>query len=233
MSRVALTASLCTVLWLGAASPSDAQPEAGRVFIGASALASIERSTRSSNFGFDVPDRDGTVAGGSLSLGVYFTPKISARLEWSMTDWLEYDSDLGILPLIARPGIGSTLPERLIAPQPFDGRQRAKGASMLLGYHLSSSRASLELLGGLGVIAETTRSSYDFWIAQPVATEALTLLPYPRGESRFSEYRSVGVVGVDVAVRLTEHAAVVPQFRAYSSGGGLTLRPGVGVRWTF
>jgi hypothetical protein len=43
----------------------------------------------------------------------------------------------------------------------------------------------------------------------------------------------VAVVGADVAVSLTSHAALVPQVRAYALNGALQVRPGLGLRWTF
>jgi hypothetical protein len=45
-------------------------------------------------------------------------------------------------------------------------------------------------------------------------------------------------VGAEVAFQLTSHLEAVPEIRAHSfsvSGGpaGFSIRPGVGVRWTF
>jgi hypothetical protein len=96
---------------------------------------------------------------------------------------------------------------------------------------------SLELLGGIGWVAETTRTTYDFRIPFPASEllgiNGLVALPYPNGTSLTSTYHTVGVAGVDAAVTLTEHAAVVPGFRVFGSSGGLSVRPGLGIRWTF
>lgn len=227
------------------AVPASAQPESGTVFIGAGALASLERSTRSSGLGVD-DNRDGTAAGGALQLGVYLTPRVSARFEWSMTDWLEYRNGSGIYPLYAaaelRSGIvppgfegrfDPALVESLIAPYGFRGRTRSKAGFALLGYHLGSRRASVEVMGGMGWVARTTRTSYDFRIAQPLLNLLPDSLPFRGGESGFTDYQTVGVAGLDATVGLTDHAAVVPQLRVFASGGTLSVRPGVGIRWTF
>lgn len=233
LARACAVAALCAI-----AAPAAAQPDSGTVFIGAGALASIERSARASDFGFD-SDRDGTTAGGALTLGVHLTPRVSARFEWSMTDWLEYRNDYVIYPLeaperlaaSARVGAQAVIDpanaSSLIAPYGFTGRIRSKAGFALLGYHLGSERASVEVLGGMGWLAHTTRTSYDFRIALP----ALDLLP--QRESTYTEYRTIGVAGIDAAVSLTGHAAVVPQLRVFATGGNLSLRPGVGIRWTF
>lgn len=226
------------------AVPASAQPESGTVFIGAGALASLERSTRSSGLGGD-DNRDGTAAGGGLQLGVYLTPRVSARFEWSMTDWLEYRND-GVIPLYAAAQLGSgmippgfegridpALAESLIAPYGFRGRARSKAGFALLGYHLGSRRASVEVMGGMGWVSKTTRTSYDFRIAQPLLNFLPEALPFRGGESGFTDYQTVGVTGLDATVGLTDHAAVVPQLRVFASGGTLSVRPGVGIRWTF
>jgi hypothetical protein len=238
MIRFASLISACAVAALCISAPAAAQPESGTVLMGAGALASIERSARSSDFGFD-SDRDGTTAGGALTLGVHLTPRVSARFEWSTTDWLEYRNDYVIYPLDAperlaasvRAGSGDVIDPTtalsLIAPYGLTGRTRSKAGFALLGYHVGSARASFEVLGGMGWLAQTTRTSYDFRIAMPT----IDLLPLR--ESSYTEYRAVGVAGIDAAVALTDHTAVVPQLRVFATNGNLSLRPGVGIRWTF
>lgn len=225
---------LCTI-----ASPAAAQPDSGTVFFGAGALASIERSARASDYGLD-SDRNGTAAGGSLNLGVYLTPRVSARFEWSMTDWLEYRDQI-IYPLYARqglavgmgPAVDLALAERLIAPVGVENRSRSKAGFALIGYHLGSRRASVEVMGGMGWLARTTRASYGYRGAQPLMEALPNALLLPRGESKSTQFQTTGVAGLDALVGLTDHAAIVPQLRVFASGGDLSLRPGVGIRWTF
>ncbi len=230
---------VCTVLTLSAiALPASAQPESGTVFIGAGALASLERAARTSGPGID-SDSDGTAPGGSLSLGVYLTPRVSARFEWSMTGWLEHENGYDVYPLYLASALGlgdggrvdPALGQSLFAPYRYRSRSRSKTGFALLGYHLGSRRASVEVMGGMGWVAKTTRTSYDIQLA--LAQPLIDSLPFRAGESRYTDYQAVGVAALDAAIGLSDQAAVVPQLRVFASGGGLSLRPGVGIRWTF
>ena len=48
-----------------------------------------------------------------------------------------------------------------------------------------------------------------------------------------TSYHAVAVVGADAALALTSRLALVPQVRTYALNGGLSLRVGTGLRWTF
>ncbi len=232
---------VCSVLALCAiAEPASAQPDRGTVFIGAGALASLERSPRTSGLGID-SDSDGAAPGGALSLGVYLTPRVSARFEWSITGWLEHENGYDVYPLYLASALALSdggqadpaLVQSLFAPYSFRSRSRSKSGFALLGYHLGSRRASIEMMGGMGWVAKTTRTSYDIQLAQRLVALPANTLPFRAGESRYTDYQTVGVAGLDAEVGLTGQAAVVPQLRVFASGGSLTLRPGVGIRWKF
>lgn len=211
----------------GIATSASAQPDSGTMFFAVGALANIERTSQSSSFVNDASDLDGTVPGGALGLGVYLTPALSARVEWSMTSWLEYDTEPWVYPLAAGPGLA---PSRIVGP-PFEGKRMSKAGFALLGYRVGSRQSAVELLGGIGWVALSTRSAYDFRIALPAGTSIG--LPYPYSESRSTLYSAAAVAGIDATVALTDHAAIVPQFRAYASNGILSMRPGLSFRWTF
>lgn len=236
--------AICFVALIGAigvSTPASAQPDSGTIFFTVGAFANVERTSHGSSFGNDPSDLNGSVPGGALGLGVYLTPNLSARVEWAMTGWLDYDTELYAYPLIAgvgggAPNVGGVSPRtggigtRLVAPR-FEGKRMSKAGFALLGYRVGPERAAVELLGGMGWVAQSTRSSYDFRIALPANT--VIGLPYPYSESHTVSYDAVGVVGVDATVALTDHAAVVPQFRTYVSNGVLSMRPGLSFRWTF
>lgn len=202
---------------LGTSTSASAQPDSGTMFFTVGALTNIERTSHASSFGNDPSELNGTVPGGVLGLGVYLTPALSARVEWSMTSWLEYDTEPYFYPLATGP---SSIGSRMTGPR-FEGKRMSKTGLALLGYRVGSERAAVELLGGIGWVAQSTRSAYDFRIALPAST--VIGLPYPYSESRAISYDAVGVVGVDATVALTNHAAVVPQFRTYVSNGILSL----------
>lgn len=229
-----LVSSLALALLVSAPAVALAQPSTGTVFISGGAFAAIEQFPTSSGFGVPESDSGGTVAGGMLGVGVHLTEKISARVEWSLTDALRQRQDS-----FAYPYLGAELtsflpttsigrfgePALSVAPIVPETTRTTAAAFALLGYHVPAGRASIELVGGLGLLNTDVETSYDVRIA----AERITV---PAAYTS-STYHAVAVVGADVAVRLTDHAAVVPQVRAYALGGGLSVRPGLSLRWTF
>jgi hypothetical protein len=229
MRRFVISLSLCSAVLCAVPAAAQPSPRRGTVFIGANGFASIEKAPSTKGLGND-DDTSGTVAGGSLVLGVHLTPAISARFEWGLTDTLTHEQRIGINPLafqsdlLNRIGIGGTLPS-IIDQRTRIARKSTTGLA-LLGYHLEAGRASIELLGGLGLVNQDVRTSFDVRILSG-------LLPFPQPEYTVSNYHAMAVVGSDVSVALTDHLAVVPSVRAFALNGGLSVRPGVGLRWTF
>lgn len=229
-----LVTSLALALTVGAPTLALAQPTSGTVFISGGAFAAIDQSPTNSGFGVPVSDSSGTVAGGTLGIGVHLTDKVSARFEWSLTDTLtRRENGYGfpflnqeLLAAISRPGRRDGAGLSLVPFTPETKRSTQAGFA-LLGYHVAAGRASIELLGGVGLLNTDVESSYDVRIASGGTFPAL--------DTRYktSSYHAVAVVGADVAVKLTERAAVVPQVRAYALNGALSLRPGLSLRWTF
>lgn len=231
MSRLGL-ALLCSCILVPAVA--GAQPDRGTVFITGGAFAAVERAPDSSGPGFDGPDANGTVPGGTLGLGVFLTDHVSARVEWAMTDRLKTDASPIAYPAstfempggmfgLTMPGLGSS---SIYVPD-YTQSRRTSAVFSLVGYHVGRGRVSLEALGGLGLLNENLRTQYDVRI---LAGRGAAL---PRSEYESSSYYAVGVVGTDIHVALTDHAAVVPTLRAYATGGRLSVRPGLSLRWTF
>lgn len=232
-----LVTSLAVALAVSAPPLAAAQPSSGTVFISGGAFAAIEQSPTTSGFGVPDADSSGTVAGGALGIGVHLTERVSARFEWSLTDTLTTRQDgyaypyLGSELLTVVSGFGPTIgrlddPGLSLVPFTPETRRSSQAGFALLGYHLSAGRASIELLGGLGVLNSDVETSYDVRIAG-------SSFPALEPGYKTSTYHAVAVVGADVAVKLTERAAVVPQVRAYVLNGALNLRPGLSLRWTF
>ena len=233
-----VVSSLALALALGAPSLALAQPSSGTVFISGGAFAAIEQAPTTSGFGVPDADASGTVAGGALGIGVHLTEKVSARFEWSLTDTLTRRQDGYAYPyvnpeLLAAFSVPSLTIGRLddaglsLVPFTPETKRSTQAGFALLGYHVAAGRASIELLGGLGLLNTDVETSYDVRIARG------STFPAPASGYKTSNYHAVAVVGADVAVTLTEHAAVVPQVRAYALNGALSLRPGLSLRWTF
>lgn len=233
MSRSAVAVLMCPVV-LALSAPVWAQPsrDTGTVFIGASGFAAIEKLPTSSGFGID-DDASGTVAGGALQFGLHLTPRISARVEWGLTDTLRSSQGLGVNPLTATSElflIGPVIPlgaELSIVRGAVERKRQTAMGALLVGYHVPVRRAAIEVLGGVGFVNQDLQEGFDVRILSSQS------LPFPQPQYRTSTYQAVAVAGADVSVSLTDHAALVPSMRAFAMNGGLSLRPGLGLRWTF
>lgn len=237
IGRVVVVAAVVGFSLLVRAAPAVAQPEAGTVFVSLAGLAVIEDGPTFTNFDRALAGNDaGTVAGGTLGVGVHLTPRVSFRAEWSTTAELRDETTaINTLPLTTSFAFGSALssfPPTLIVEARTATRRRSTAVFSLLGYHFAGRRVSLDLMGGLGLVHRSLRSSYETRTTAP--TRGAAFLPVPStSETKSAAYHAVAVVGADAAVSVTSRLAVVPQVRAYVLGGALSLRPGVGLRWTF
>lgn len=230
-----LASSLALACVLGLSSTALAQPTSGTIFLSGGGLAAIEKSSTTSGFGLRNPDGTDAVAGGTLGVGVYLTPRVSARVEWSMTGTIRQTGDVIQYPyyppeVLARMSGGIFAlpePQSLIPYVPESRRSTAAGFA-LLGYHLAAGRASIELLAGVGVLSEHLESRFDVRVANPPTNTLLS-----RNDYESTTYNTVPVVGADVAIALFSRAALVPQVRVYAYPNRVSIRPGLGVRWTF
>lgn len=235
--RVVVVAAVVGFSLLVRAAPAVAQPEAGTVFVSLAGLAVIDDGPTLTNFDRALAGNDaGPVAGGTLGVGVHLTPRVSFRAEWSTTAELRDETTAtNILPLTSFT-FGSALtsfPPTLIVQAHSTTRRRSSTAVFsLLGYHFAGRRVSLDLTGGLGLVHRSLRSSYETRTTAPTLGAAFLLVP-STSETKSAAYHAVAVVGADATVSVTSRLAVVPQVRAYVLGGALSLRPGVGLRWTF
>ena len=236
--RVVVAAAVVGFSLLALVVPALAQPEAGTVFVNIAGLAVINDGPTLTGLGGRAgADDDGrTVAGGTIGVGVHLTPRVSFRTEWSTTAELrtETSSRSGV-PLTSSLSFGPSLPPfptTTVVDTRSTSRSRATAVFSLLGYHFTGRRVSLDLTGGLGLVRRSLRSSYETRFTAP--TLGAGFLPVPSTtEIKSASYHAVAVVGADAAVAVTGRLAVVPQVRAYVLGGALSLRPGVGLRWTF
>jgi hypothetical protein len=229
---------------LGAAcvAPSSAaaqvSADTGTIFVAAGGFADMRRAPTSEVQNGPDDDASGTAAGGALVLGVYLTPRLSVRAEWSLSDTLSLDRNYPIYPyavedLVARGFPSGLPPTSLLVPQQTTEERDVKAGLALLGYHLGTGRVSVELLAGLGLVNEQVTTITE--IRLPVFPGGATFPGFPnyRSEYSTSAHHAVAVVGADAAVSLTTHAALVPQVRVFAVNGALQVRPGLGLRWTF
>ena len=236
--RVVVAAAVVGFSLLALVVPALAQPEAGTVFVNIAGLAVINDGPTLTGLGGRAVAVDDarTVAGGTVGAGVHLTPRVSFRTEWSTTAEHRRETTVtDTLPQTTSFTFGSaptSFPPTLIVEARTTTRSRATAVFSLLGYHFTGRRVSLDLTGGLGLVRRSLRSSYETRFTAP--TLGAGFLPVPSTtEIKSASYHAVAVVGADAAVAVTGRLAVVPQVRAYVLGGALSLRPGVGLRWTF
>ena len=239
MIRRVVVVAVVAFSLLARVTPAVAQPEAGTIFVTGAALAAIEDGpTYDTAAIFDsalAGNDGGTVAGGTVGVGVHLSPRVSVRAEWSTTAELR-DETTGseILPQATPFTFGSALtvfPAHAIIESRTTTRRRSTAVFSLLGYHFAGRRVSLDVMGGLGLVRRSQRWSYETRFTAPTLG---TFVPQPgTSESKSAAYHAVAVVGADAAVSVASRLAVVPQVRAYVLGGALSLRPGLGLRWTF
>lgn len=103
---------------------------------------------------------------------------------------------------------------------------------LAVGWHQGQSRrASVSYLGGM-ILRRTredfaTNENYTLTSLLPPSPRTLT-----REESYGSTLFSAGIMaGIDVAVKLSPHLAIVPQVRLLAANNEWNLRPAVAVRW--
>ena len=237
--RVVVVAAVVGFSLLARVTPAGAQPEAGTIFVTGAGLAVIEDGPTLTTP--DTLDRalagndGGTVAGGSLGVGVHLTSHVSFRAEWSTTADLRETTASGFLPQTTPFTFGGTLtvfPPPAIIESRSTTRRRSTAVFSLLGYHFAGRRVSLDVMGGLGLVRRSLRWSYETRFIAPTLGTAFLPLP-STSETKSAAYHAVAVVGADAAVSVTSRLAVVPQVRAHVLGGTLSLRPGLGLRWTF
>jgi hypothetical protein len=151
-----------------------------------------------------------------------------------LSDTLKSSRDVGVLPFaVSDPinplrGLGNT---SVLVSQDITEERDLKVGAALLAWHLRAGRASIELLGGVGLVNERVTVITELRVP-PVPVRGLTVPPF-RTEYTTSAHHPVAMVGADAAVALTSHASLVPQVRAYALNGALQVRPGLGLRWTF
>jgi hypothetical protein len=221
----ALLVAACALPPAALAQPA---PGSGTVFAGIAGFADMRRAPTSEVQNGPDDDASGTVPGGALGLGVYLTPRISMRAEWSLSDTLSLERNSPIYPYsVADLALRALPPTSLLVPQRTTEERDVKAGFALLGYHLGSGRAQLELLGGIGLVNERVTTITE--IQLPV----IPGVPGYRNEYATSAHHAVAVVGADAMVSLTTRAALVPQVRVYALNGALQVRPGLGLRWTF
>jgi hypothetical protein len=241
-------AAWAVLIGLACASPVAAQePEAPRVFFDGAAFVGFERAGQLRSERPIVRERDAsaTVAGGAAAVGTFLGPRVSLRLEASFPGPVDTTYSSGSGFVFTSLGVGTSPMGSVmqLLSSRVEEERRERSASVLIGYHTARrNRVRVGFLAGVAFLWQQQRTV----IEQTLPTFPFPVLPtmpggfpvevFPpridRSETSATSYRAAPAVGLDVDIAMAAHLAVVPQMRVQASGGVLSLRPGIAVRWT-
>ena len=201
---------------VAAAQSVHAQTSERRFFVDGGITADLDSNTYA----------DGVQTGpaGAAAFGVYLTPKLSLRLEFSSPAWHESTDQSTFSRTGARPGT-LTLDET--------GRHRLTAYPVLFGRDFDfGSGVRLTTLGGFSFVHHEDRS---------VSRETFRLASTGEVTSESSSYSDSEILtaltfGTDVVIPLRRQLALVPQVRVHAvlaEAAVPAIRPGLVVRWRF
>ncbi len=248
MHSRALVTWLASVLLLTVVA-ADASAQS-RFYVGGAAIAdirrfdSIELDPRILASFLDISSRDGIAAGGGVRVGTFLHPRWS--LELAVDAGSKSTSSL-LNPVEVLPSRSSTL--RL--PE-LETSTSFLTVSTVVGFHPEKmGRVSLGYLGGMALVRGTNESTFPDFSNIPIDLpfmRSLSSIPglssltqsipnISGGTVRRTDNSVGGVFGLEAAIDLSDHFAVVPGVRAvvFSNRGQsvFLIRPEAGVRWSF
>src|SRR6185436_18619807 len=224
VNRLTRVIVLALLAWARPSAAQQAEPP--RFFLDGAALAAIERRGHSDAF-----DLSAIVPGGAVGVGTFLTSDVSLRMEVAFPAGTSAASTSSIPPLIDLPidlPIGS-----LIAISSINSATtslRSVSTMVLAAYHMKpAGRLRVAYLGGVSF--ERLRTNL---VTTTTSAGLPPLIPtrVVRVDTTTIGYNTAIALGMDAAVELATHVALVPQVRVVAFGGFIGIRPGVAVRWT-
>lgn len=228
------------------------------IFVEGSAFASLERRAtqsvdRTSTATLEAEptgpelDPNGTVAGGTFTIGTWLASRVTLRLETAWPDTVE--DRVTFTTTVPRPPIPITGPfPPLTATYEQQSWERARTFTTLVGYHTARRRGvQIGYLGGAAFVWRTLRqravsSEPSISGGSVIVGPGGQVVPMPTTVTRIDRtfdgtatgYEVGAAVGMDADIAIGSHLSAVPQIRVVGiPNGGLSIRPGVGVRATW
>ena len=162
-----------------------------------------------------VRDTSGTVAGGTVGVGAFLRPFLTLRAELAIPATLDQEED--------NSASGLTVSQRT--------RVNYRDAYVLLGFETHADRR-VRLSYLAGAVIRQQRFRRRLGILNPGLPPFLP----PRVEVLEEESVAYGpsvALGLDASAALSPRLTLVPQVRVAVASGGLSVRPGLTVRWSF
>ena len=217
---------------LGLAGPARAQ----NAYVGASLMGEIVRTSHSESGVFDSATGSGEAVGFALRVGTALGSNWGVELEYARPSVIKNRRDsvypLSALPLTAEQqaalfapvgGSPTIYPPIYPIPLELETRDRHSTVSALVWANQNiSDRASLVYLGGVAFNRFDREYGYGFDV--PVI-----LL----GTSRTIRYSAHPIVGFESWIGLTDQVTLMPGVRLLGVDGGWSIRPAIGIGWSF
>ena len=195
---------------LAVAGTSGAQT----AYVGASLTGDVVRTTHSEGVSLDATG-SGEAAGFALRVGTGLGSNWGVELEYARPSTIKGRNEFA-LPLLELPAI---YPPVIPIPLATEFRDRHSTVSAVLWANQTvSERVALVYLGGVAFNRFEREFSYDFGLV---------------AASRTIRYSAHPVVGFESWIGLTDHVTLMPGIRMHTVPGGWSIRPAVGVGWSF
>lgn len=206
------------------------------VYVGGNLFADLQRGSGETS---PIAARmDATVAGGGVRVGGFLATRWSLELGVDASAATETtlplfptDSELtigGALSGFVRPIVSVTINERT--------RTRTTTTSILVGYHPPiRGRLQAGFKGGMSFVrsSSTSTSTIAYAPSDPVLAPILQLPAPISNTSSLVTFNTAAIVGAELAVAVSPHAAFIPEMRALGFSGRVFLRPSTAFRWSF
>jgi hypothetical protein len=219
---------LFAVLGVCHAGAAWAQPRDAAIFVDAAAFSNTGWHTGveyPGEEGRQIPNLNGTVAGGSGTIGTWLTPRFSIRFEFAALGNLESSTTYSTGSVLS--GLTPVLPPPLLTvpvlTESLTSTIGERTAAVLAGVHTARRHGvQLGYLGGVVFVAQTVTN---------VTTETVTGFPNESNTVRSHSYGATAEVGMDADIALGNHFSVVPEVRLVADGVSVRLGVALRARW--
>jgi hypothetical protein len=224
---------------------TSATASAQAPYVGASFFGDIVRTTHVEGPAERDAPGSGEAGGFALRVGTPIGASWGVDLEYARPSQIKSDAQL-VYPLSASPlvqtaptgleelfgAIPTIYPPIYPIPLAIETRDRHSTlAAMLWALQNVSDRVALVYLGG--VAFNRFERDYEYGFANVAAPAGSGLLQLPLITSRTIAYSARPVIGVESWIGLSNHIRLIPGVRLQTVENGWSVRPGIGIAWTF